>query len=63
MSVLKWPRGKYNGKRIVGFEVKFELDVTWWKFFLPSKYNSAFGFGPFCWRWNCNYSCFDGDTK
>jgi hypothetical protein len=28
---MKWPRGKYNGRRIVGFNVKVELDVTEWR--------------------------------
>ena len=27
-----WPRGRYNGKRIDGFEVKFQLHLLWWRF-------------------------------
>lgn len=27
---VKWPRGKYNGRRIVGIEFKIRLDVTRW---------------------------------
>lgn len=27
---MKWPRGRYNGKRIVGFEFHVYLDVTMW---------------------------------
>lgn len=26
---MKWPRGKYNGKRIGGFKVEFELNFAW----------------------------------
>lgn len=28
---MRWPRGKYNGARIVGFEVKVRCDVTDWR--------------------------------
>lgn len=28
---VKWPRGRYNGKRIVGVEFKIVLDVTTWR--------------------------------
>lgn len=28
---MKWPRGKYNGERIVGVRAKVVIDVTqWW---------------------------------
>ena len=26
-----WPRGKYNGRRIVGFSVRISIDVTDWR--------------------------------
>lgn len=42
---MKWPRGRYNGKRIVGIEFKFVLDVTSWKW-LPTI---GHGFGMFHW--------------
>ena len=29
---MKWPRGEYNGKRIVGFETHFKLNVLCWHF-------------------------------
>ena len=28
---MKWPRDRYNGKRIVGVEFKVQLDVTEWR--------------------------------
>lgn len=28
---MKWPRGKYNGQRIVGIEVRIKIDILkWW---------------------------------
>lgn len=27
---MKWPTGKYNGLRIVGFRVTFSIDVRFW---------------------------------
>jgi hypothetical protein len=27
---LRWPRGRYNGARIVGVEIKARLDITDW---------------------------------
>ncbi len=35
---MKWPRGKYNGKRIGGFKVEFELNFA--------------RITPFHFRWN-----------
>ena len=29
-AIVKWPRGKYNGRRIVGVCVKFKLDLLKW---------------------------------
>jgi hypothetical protein len=26
----RWPRGRYNGRRIVGVEVKIILDLSYW---------------------------------
>lgn len=28
---MKWPTGRYNGKRIVGIEFKIVLDITTWR--------------------------------
>ncbi len=62
-SIFKWPRGKYNGQRIIGFFIKFALDVRWWGFFLPTKYNRAFKLGPFIWRWGYEYDTMEGNKS
>lgn len=34
---MKWPRGKYNGQRIVGITFKVQIDITcweWWPVFI-----------------------------
>ena len=30
---MRWPRGRYNGQRITGFRISFEVNVDWmwWK--------------------------------
>lgn len=28
---MKWPRGKYNGRRIEGFSLLFKVHLLWWK--------------------------------
>ena len=28
---MKWPHGKHNGRRIIGFAVKIKVDVMWWE--------------------------------
>jgi len=27
---MKWPRGKYNGCKIGGIEIKVRINVFWW---------------------------------
>jgi len=27
---MKWPTGKYNGRRIAGLEIIFRVNVLWW---------------------------------
>jgi hypothetical protein len=34
--MIKWPRGKYNGQRIVGYEIGFRINISWWNW-LPKK--------------------------
>ena len=36
---MKWPRGKYNGRRIVGFRVNIRVTVDFWSF----RYSWNFG--------------------
>jgi len=32
--VMRWPRGRYNGRRFAGIEIKLEINVLWW-YWLP----------------------------
>ena len=27
---IRWPRGRYNGRRIAGFKVSLGVDLLWW---------------------------------
>lgn len=40
---MKWPRGKYNGLRIVGVSVKVQVDITDWAW-IPIVEWRHFGF-------------------
>ena len=44
---MRWPRGKYNGWRIVGFEVRIKLDVLWWCLCLRGGSAPSAHVGPF----------------
>lgn len=33
---IRWPRGKFNGKRIVGFEIGFRFRIGMWNW-IPHK--------------------------
>lgn len=47
MSLFAWPRGKYNGQRIVGFEVKVVVDVRRWMLVWPHfLYGRCLAVGP-----------------
>lgn len=51
-----WPRGKYNGQRIVGIEVKVRIDVTHWAiWFHLRSCSSGFGIGPLIVHYGFNY--------
>jgi len=44
---LRWPRGKHNGQRIVGVEVKFVISLTFWALKLGWNFgNPMIHFGP-----------------
>lgn len=30
MMNVRWPRGRYNGRNIDGFEISFRLHLLWW---------------------------------
>lgn len=44
---MKWPKGKYNGRRIVGFYIKFRFDVLYWAFHRRAPYGGCLSLGPF----------------
>ena len=44
---MKWPRGKYNGKRIVGFALKIKMNVCEWVLYWPAPHGGSLGIGPF----------------
>ena len=43
---VTWPRGKYNGQRIVGVVLKARLDVRRWRFGLPNRFGTCLSVGP-----------------
>ena len=53
---MHWPRGKYNGKRIVGVDIRVKLDVTHW-YWRPIWLPLCHGLHWLCFLswWNANY--------
>ena len=56
--MLSWPRGKYNGRRIEGFEINIAIHVLSWR--LKSFFDWNFGQPVFIWlcftlRLYCKY--------
>lgn len=44
---LRWPRGRFNGQRIVGATVKVSFDLTWWSLGWPSfRSGTCLSLGP-----------------
>ena len=43
---MKWPRGRYNGQRIVGVDIHVIVDVCWWTWCLPNRWGRCLGMGP-----------------
>jgi hypothetical protein len=43
---MRWPRGKYNGRRIGGFEIRVRLNLFWWAWGLPDRYGRCLSLGP-----------------
>ena len=44
--MLRWPRGRLNGQRIVGVVVKVRVDVRRWRLGLPTRYGVCLSIGP-----------------
>ncbi len=45
----RWPRGRYNGRRITGFTLRLRVDVAYWRW-LPRV---EWGFGHPMLNWLC----------
>jgi len=43
---MPWPRGRYNGLRIVGVVVKLRVDVTYWRLRWFGPYGTCLSVGP-----------------
>lgn len=43
---MKWPRGRWNHRRLVGCEVKVTLDITKWQLRWPNRYGRCARIGP-----------------
>ena len=43
---MRWPRGRYNGRRIVGVRVIVAFDITHWAIRWPDKYGGCGMLGP-----------------
>lgn len=55
--MLKWPRGKYNGKRIVGFKISIKIDILFWMLTCKWNFGEPYLFiGPVCIRF---YAAFE----
>lgn len=47
MMRLRWPRGRYNGRRIVGFSVSLSVRVNCWRLFAVWNLGEpVLGIGP-----------------
>ncbi len=54
---MKWPRGKYNGKKIVGFSIKFEIYLDYWGVEFYWNVGARYiHFGPVIIRFELNYA-------
>jgi hypothetical protein len=53
---MKWPCGKYNGKRIVGIRVSLEIDLSQWWFSASGNFGEPYLIvGPFTFRFYLVY--------
>ena len=47
--MMRWPKGRYNGRRIIGIEFKIAIDITDWRW-LPVIGHHAGMFHWLFWR-------------
>ena len=53
---MGWPRGRYNGARIVGVTVKVKVDILDWSWCWPRPhYGICLGLGPLRIWWGWTY--------
>lgn len=52
---MNWPRGKYNGQRIVGFRLVIRLNVFRWKLAGSFGYSKFVAVGPFIFNIETDY--------
>jgi len=51
-----WPKGKYNGKRIVGIDIRLSIDILFWIMRWSWNFGEPYIFiGPVCIRLKANY--------
>lgn len=43
---MRWPRGRWNGQRITGLEVKIRIDVLRWRLHWFGRWGSCASLGP-----------------
>jgi hypothetical protein len=54
--MISWPRGRYNGQRIEGFEIKIQVHVLWWRLHFHCKFGELAVFiGPITVRISAMY--------
>ena len=53
---MKWPGGKYNGERIVGCEVRFKLNLSFWVVGAGTRHAPSLHIGPLHWWFSPVYS-------
>jgi len=53
---MKWPRGKYNGKRMVGVKILFRINLLHWQWRFRGYGNDPIlAVGPLLWNFETNY--------
>jgi len=54
--MLKWPKGRYNGKKIVGFKISIKIDILFWALTYKWNFGEPYLFiGPACFRFYAAY--------
>ena len=43
---MRWPRGRYNGQRLVGFDLRVRVNLRQWRLWGPSRFAWTVAVGP-----------------